>query len=173
MGTRETADCRRTLPAMVLRCHLGMAHIWRLGITLNYGGYIRLNARSAVETNLSNVPIYMLSGVIIVSLIILGIERLMKTFEPFILKRNMIPPPQCADPVVLQRELGVALTTFHANHFAPTLNSFMEVVRMNSETIKIQTELIRLIQHDQANIREMQSTIAEKMAILGDRIRRD
>lgn len=94
----------------------------------------------------SDIPIFMLAGVIIVSLTILSIERLMKAFAPFFIKRtNGINDQESLD--LLRREFAVTVSTTFANNLAPFLNAQMDIQRKMLENQAAQNSILQGVQH--------------------------
>lgn len=95
---------------------------------------------------------------LIYAALIMGIVVILRTIQkPFSLVRpSGLTLEQSSE--FLRREVGVAMTSYHANYFAPAINSFIE-------TQKTQTEILLGLQRDQAEITKI-------LAVLADRIPR-
>lgn len=95
---------------------------------------------------LNDVPIFMLAGVIIVSLTILSIERLMKAFAPLFIKRtNSMTDAESLD--LLRREFAVTVSTVFASNMAPFLNTQLDIERKLLENQAIQNSLLKGMQN--------------------------
>ena len=119
------------------------------------------------------LPNFALASAVVMMAILLMERLTQKVVLPVItlLKKQNDPATALVSRAV-QTEVGVAFTAYHANLVAPALNSMLQISREMSETMAIQTEILKSMQHEQARHSDTQDAMAKTLAILVDRIPR-